>query len=321
MSSRPSSFRLLSSRPLFALRAAGLGSALLTLAGLAIVSPASAAELHVGQYGTSLSGTATITSLGTTASGTFQYYLGVTPSPLDPTQTNYVYLRVYGPSTVNLNGGTVQSYLDSYDTSTVYVSSGGGPALGLTTHDASTATLTGGLSSNLTSYDTSRLYISGGNGSNISTHDTSTAQVSGGSFDNLASANSSLADVSGGSFRYLASIDSATVNVTGGSFSSFVESLGTSTINLFGTGFSLTPLDDSQKFQPGLFGSVPQFRVQGTLQDGEPLNVYYIQQGGQLVLHDPVPEASSVVSFGLLLCLGLGGLAISKRRRKAQSAQ
>jgi hypothetical protein len=35
---------------------------------------------------------------------------------------------------------------------------------------------------------------------------------------------------------------------------------------------------------------------------------------------NPVPEASSVVSFGLLLCLGLGGLAISTRRRKAQSA-
>ncbi len=30
----------------------------------------------------------------------------------------------------------------------------------------------------------------------------------------------------------------------------------------------------------------------------------------------PVPEASTTVSLGLLLVLGLGGLAVSKRRRK-----
>jgi hypothetical protein len=35
----------------------------------------------------------------------------------------------------------------------------------------------------------------------------------------------------------------------------------------------------------------------------------------------PVPEASTTISFGLLLCLGLGGLAIRARRRKAQSAK
>ncbi len=33
----------------------------------------------------------------------------------------------------------------------------------------------------------------------------------------------------------------------------------------------------------------------------------------------PVPEASSVVSLGVLLTLGLGGLALSARRRKAAS--
>ena len=35
----------------------------------------------------------------------------------------------------------------------------------------------------------------------------------------------------------------------------------------------------------------------------------------------PVPEASSVVSLGLLLCLGLGGLAVTTRRRKAWAAK
>ena len=318
------SSRLLSSRPLSlrlsSLRAAGFGSALLTLAASAIVSSAFAAELHVGQQFTSLSGTATITSLGTTATGTYQYYSGVTPIPLDPAQTNYVNLRVYGPSTLNLNGGTVQSYLDAYDTSMVSVSSGGGPALRLTTHDASTAILTGGSFSDLTSQDTSNLYISGGNGYNISTRDTSTAQISGGSFNDLESGESTTVDVTGGSFRAVRNGDSATVNITGGSFSTFFTTQDTSTINLFGTSLSLMPLDDSQKFHPELFGSAPQFRVQGTLQDGEPLNVYYVQQGGQLLLHDPVPEASSVVSFSLLLSLGLGVLVISARRKAQNSA-
>lgn len=33
----------------------------------------------------------------------------------------------------------------------------------------------------------------------------------------------------------------------------------------------------------------------------------------------PVPEASTIISFGLLLALGLGATAVSVRRRKAQS--
>ena len=35
----------------------------------------------------------------------------------------------------------------------------------------------------------------------------------------------------------------------------------------------------------------------------------------------PVPEASTTVSFGLLLCLGLGGMAWSVRRQKAQAGE
>lgn len=35
----------------------------------------------------------------------------------------------------------------------------------------------------------------------------------------------------------------------------------------------------------------------------------------------PIPEASTTVSLGLLLCLGLGGMVMSARRRKAQSAE
>jgi len=35
----------------------------------------------------------------------------------------------------------------------------------------------------------------------------------------------------------------------------------------------------------------------------------------------PIPEASTTVSFGLLLCMGLGGLVVSAHRSKARSAE
>ena len=287
MSSRPLSLRLSS------LRAAGFGSALLTLAASAIVSPASAFnELTVG-YDQSHSGTATITDLGTTASGTYAFNSG---SPLDPTRTSYDDLLIYGPSTVNLNGGTITEALDTYDTSTVHVSSGN--VSQLYADSQSTAYITGGSFGLIESDDNGNLYISGGNGSKIHVNSSGITHITGGSFDRLDAVNSGRADVTGGSFAY------------------FFTGYGNDAINLFGTGFTVTPVDSSQEqFDP----SIPQFRVQGTLQDGEPLNVYYIQQAGQLVLHDPVPEASSVISFGLLLTLGLGGLAVSARRRKAQT--
>ena len=44
-----------------------------------------------------------------------------------------------------------------------------------------------------------------------------------------------------------------------------------------------------------------------------------LREGFLLTPEAPVPEASSIVSLGALLLLGLGGLALSVRRRKAAS--
>ena len=46
---------------------------------------------------------------------------------------------------------------------------------------------------------------------------------------------------------------------------------------------------------------------------------YSITNGGSLTLAAPpaVPEASTTVSFGLLLMLGLGGLVVAARRKRA----
>ena len=44
-----------------------------------------------------------------------------------------------------------------------------------------------------------------------------------------------------------------------------------------------------------------------------------ISAGSLVATRAPVPEASTTVSFGLLLALGLGGLVIAAKRKKAHA--
>ena len=74
-------------------------------------------------------------------------------------------------------------------------------------------------------------------------------------------------------------------------------------------------LDTSAKF--GSLSGVTGYRF-----ETNSLSLYATQGQGYLLADDmtfqtPVPEASSVVSMGLLLTLGLGGMAVRARRRKA----
>jgi MYXO-CTERM domain-containing protein len=64
-----------------------------------------------------------------------------------------------------------------------------------------------------------------------------------------------------------------------------------------------------------------EYTVTGTLQSGDALDATYDDYGGTLEFNgvpaSPVPEASTVSSLGLLLVLGLGGVAVARRRRAA----
>ena len=113
------------------------------------------------------------------------------------------------------------------------------------------------------------------------------------------------------SFAALIAYGDSTANVSGGSIQ-YLTTDGGGTIDLFGTGFTETFEGDPQ-------GSILQYNVTGTLQDGTAINATYDFLGGNLIFSSPVPEASSVMSLGILLVLGLGGLAVSARR-KAQAA-
>jgi sugar lactone lactonase YvrE len=57
-----------------------------------------------------------------------------------------------------------------------------------------------------------------------------------------------------------------------------------------------------------------------------PDNSLYISElgntpnGGEVLRFNPVPEASTTISFGLLLLLGIGGIVVTNRRRKISTA-
>lgn len=303
---------------------AGFGPALLTAAALSaalLCGPAAQAQtLELGQFGsTTLSGIATLTATGTTASGTYNYSSEKTGKPL-ASQNSYSHWYVSSQSTANITGGSIGT-LNTYDTSTTNVS--GGNIGELDIRQNSTVNISGGSSSALITYDTSTVNISGGNFNSggsfngyLLTTGPSTVNISGGNFNYLSIEEISTANVSGGNFNYFNTFGSSTANVIGGSIIN-LETLDTSVLNLFGTDFSETFLGSGSGYQ--------LYNVMGTLQNGNPLNASYYDAGGTLEFNgvpaNAVPEASSVVSLSLLLMLGLGGLAASARRRKVPAAE
>lgn len=160
--------------------------------------------------------------------------------------------------------------------------------------------------------------VNGGSIDNLSINDTSIGNVTGGTiFNGFGAFGTSTANVTGGSIFVLKTSDAGTANVTGGMITNSLSTSNTSILDLLGTGFTETPLPYN--------GLYPRYAVTGILQNGDPLQATYDYFGGTLEFNgaaaQPVPEASTTISFGLLLCLGLGGLAVSARRRKAQYSE
>ncbi len=171
---------------------------------------------------------------------------------------------------------------------------------GTSTHVSGNYTFAPGYSSASTSFS---------NG--VETDGSSTALFTGGYALDLTTKDHSLATFAGGQVIRIGSEGSSAVNITGGKFQN-LYTFDSSVIDLFGTNLKATP-------DPTFHTSV--LDLSGFLSDGTPVTGFYEasqSKGGTLEFNGaPVPEASSLVSLGLLLALGSGGMVIAARRRKA----
>ena len=161
--------------------------------------------------------------------------------------------------------------------------------------------------------------VGGGNIGTLHSDVYSVVNVNAGNIGTIQAANTafnngpfSMVYVRGGTIGAIQATNSSTVNVTGGNIASF-STAGTSLIDIFGTGLTETFL--------GAFSNYTEYGITGNLRSGDVVNATYFDYGGTLEFNNAtppvVPEASTTVSLGLLLALGLGGLVVAAKRKKA----
>ncbi len=153
--------------------------------------------------------------------------------------------------------------------------------------------------------NSSSIAFTGGASQYVTTKDNSTATLAGGTFRQIAAKGNSNVTISGGSFKNLYTFDNGTINLTGTNLQAV---------------FSTVVFD-------------PSYNLSGTLSDGTVINGNYESgqgNGGRILFNGvfaagvpaaaPVPEASSVVSLGLMLALGAGGLVLARRKKAHMAA-
>ena len=298
---------------------------LLSFGGVTLASRVQAQYLDLGLTPQNQSGPATVTlsPTGTSASGAYTYGDGGTGVPLSA-QTSYGSWYVLGNSTANVSGGSIYSLLlDSGGggggSSTANIS--GGSIANVRPDSNSTANISGGSIGNVGPTGESLTNVSGGTIGTLRSDVYSRVNVTGGSIGTLKAANMFLSyapfdiiNVQGGTIGAIQATNLSTVDVGGGNIASF-STADTSLIDIFGTGLTETFL--------GTFSNYTEYSITGTLYSGDVVNSTYFDYGGTLEFNNRVPpaipEASTTVSLGLLLALGMGGLVVSARRKRAQS--
>ena len=211
-------------------------------------------------------------------------------------------LYAYNSSTVGISGGSLYN-LNAYDSSTVEISGGG--AYGLQAHGSSTVNITsdGGVRF-LDPYDSSTVTLSGGSVKHISARDSCTMEISGGKVNNdLDAYNSSNVTISGGTVAGLVVHDSSTVTISGGQVG-LLYIYETSTVAF-----------DGQDFILGTGLSLDGDRVLGT---GVLSGKWF---GGtawtvNISANDPGATILAIPEPATMSLLGLGGLAMLRRRRR-----
>ncbi len=207
-----------------------------------------------------------------------------------------------------LSGTATISAAGTVATGTYVFTAGTGPATttfrGVEVLNASSLTFNSGatITSTLFNQNTGTATINGGNVYEVLGYDQSVTNIYGGSVFYPMAVGSSLGGVPG----------SGTINIYGGNIT-YIATQDTGVMDIFGTGLTETFLGTSSPFQ--------DYSVTGTLQDGTALNVLYGNNNGTLLFNGQpavptpaVPEASTTVSFGLLLALGLGSVVLARKK-------
>ncbi len=168
----------------------------------------------------------------------------------------------------------------------------------------------------------------------VETDNASTFLSTGGGAQNVTTKNSSTATLASGQFSQIGAYGNSTVSISGGKFSD-LYTFDNATINLIGT--NLTAAYNSGSVVSGGFVFPGYYSLGGMLSDGTAVTGYYESgesSGGRLQFNGitaasggivpvsaaPVPEASSVVSLGLMLALGAGGLLLARRKKVGAAA-
>jgi hypothetical protein len=124
-----------------------------------------------------------------------------------------------------------------YDTSRVFIVSGGSIMDSINAYGHSTINISGGyVDYCLRGYDSSTINMSGGYVNTPAPNDSSTMNMSGGSAYWFSAEGSSTTNISGGSIDEFYAVGSPAVNISGGSIES-LHARDTSTNNIFGQNF------------------------------------------------------------------------------------
>ena len=247
---------------------------------------------------------------------------------------------INGPTLTGGAGGEVTGT----DAANDYLAGRGGDGLMMLNSSATIngGTFTGGIGG--TANGTGKYLISGGGGNGLLVY-SSTISISGGVFQGGNGGPEAMMGNGGGSGLYIDG-GNTTANIYGGTFTSangassadFVNTGGN--VNIYGgtftggaNGFSgplgvsteagTTTLYGSDFFVNGVAtssGSVTGFgTITGKLQDNVTTSTFtfLVGSGGTLNLNSApaaVPEASTTISFGLLIALGLGGVMLARKK-------
>ena len=247
-----------------------------------------------------------------------------------PAQAQHLYLNSGDTVTVSGAGtvGTIGGQPVANMTATTYTAAGSGSAV--VTNGTSTFTLENGGTLTASGSEASALFLQG----------EGAVTVDGGTISSTSPYDSAIyaqgpLTILGGSIsaaengRALDAENGSSVTIGGGLFSAKTGGFGLydayGTINLFSLGGTKFSVDDTPIMNGTLSSSAYRsgsHTIMGTLENGDILNTTFqdkdtinLNVGTAPVLPAaPVPEASTTVSLGLLLMLGLGGVLAAKKK-------